>query len=132
MWELYNIKVFKLFSICIIIYQKIVFKRKKKKEILQFYSQKYIFRKKNFKNYFWVKILSIFVDPLEAEIFFFIWIYFISFPFPTFFPGLDMMVRSWFLGQRGDSSGRLSGGQIGWDTAGLLRKTGTEEKQRRK
>ena len=31
----------------------------KKKEILQFYSQKYIFRKKNLKNYFWVKILSI-------------------------------------------------------------------------
>ena len=32
----------------------------KKKEILQFYSQKYIFRKKKiFKNYFWVKILSI-------------------------------------------------------------------------
>ena len=60
------------------------------------------------------------------------WIYFIFFPFPTFFPGLDMMVRSWFLGQRGDSSGRLSGGQIGRDTAGLLRKTGTEGKQRRK
>ena len=28
------------------------------------------------------------------------------------FPGLDMMVRSWFLGQRGDSSGRLSGGRL--------------------
>ena len=43
-----------------------------------------------------------------------------------------MMVRSWFLGQRGDSSGQLSGGQIGRDTAGLLRKTGTEEKGERK
>ena len=35
------------------------------------------------------------------------------------------------MGQRGDSSGRL-GGQIGRDTAGLLRKIGTGEKQRRK
>ena len=64
------------------------------------------------------------------------WIYFIFFPFPTFFPGLDMMVRSWFLGQRGDSSGRLSGGAdwtgYGWLAEEDRNKRKTEEEKEKK
>ena len=68
--------------------------------------------------------------PWRQRFFFIIiiWINFISFPFPTFFPGLDMMVRSWFLGQRGDSSGRLSGG-ADWTGYGWLAE---EDRNRRK
>ena len=53
------------------------------------------------------------VDPPGGRVFF-LGIYFMSFLFPTFFvEPLDMMVRGCFWGrEKGDWSGRLSGGRL--------------------
>ena len=106
----------------------------KKKEILQFYSQKYIFRKKNFKNYFWVKILSIFVDPLESEIFFLFGFILFLFLFLPFSRGSTWWSGAGFWGREGTQVGDSRGADwtgYDWLAEEDRNRRKTEEKRRK-